>query len=225
MSVSSETTAPVLLRKIRSAAYRFKTFVRSQRFGMSPDAIYDGAFYDGGAFDKTEETARHVVHYLIRTYAPRSVLDIGCGKGSYLRHFADAGCLAVGCEGSIEGIRRVPSPATAFQFDLRRPLRLNRRFSLTMCIEVAEHIPSNASETLVESVCRHAEDVIVFSAAPPSESGTDHINCRPKEFWHGLFLRQGWRPNIEETAQLCAFSRAEGLPQWWREWTHVYRKQ
>lgn len=227
MSVTTESAPPILIRKMRSAAFRFRNFVRSQRFGLAPDTIYDAEFYDGGAFDKTEESALRVVDYIIRTYAPKSVLDLGCGRGSYLRHFADAGCLAIGCEGSIEGVRRVPIPATAFQFDLRRPLRLNRKFSMALCIEVAEHVPSKASETIVESICRHAEDVIIFSAAPPQYAGdgTDHINCRPKEFWHAIFLRHGWRPNQNETNQLNEFARAEGLPQWWHEWTYVYRKQ
>lgn len=85
-------------------------------------------------------------------------------------------------------------PADRFiDHDLTTPLDLGRRFDLVTCLEVAEHLPSDASETLVDSLCRHA-DVIVFSAAVPGQGGTGHINERRASFWAALFGTHGYRP-------------------------------
>ena len=85
-------------------------------------------------------------------------------------------------------------PADRFiDHDLSTPLNLGRRFDLVTCLEVAEHLPLEAAETFIDSLCRHA-DVVVFSAAIPGQGGTGHINERWPSFWAALFARHGYRP-------------------------------
>jgi hypothetical protein len=96
--------------------------------------------------------------------------------------------------------------------DLARPLELLRRFDLVQCLEVGEHLPAAASAILVESLVRHG-DVVLFSAAPPGQGGTQHINERPLEFWRKLFYQSGYhaydflRPLIFENAAVDPFYR------------------
>ncbi len=168
----------VLFRKTRSALFRFKQFVHSARFGFSPDQIYDASFYDSSGFAKTPYTAEKIASYLFERYQPTSVMDFGCGTGNYLIQFAQKGCQVLGVEGSQAGIQRVPESVTAIHFDLREPLLTNKRFDLVMSIEVAEHIPHKYSSVLVASICRHAKELIVFTAAPPNAPGEDHINSK-----------------------------------------------
>ncbi len=212
----------VVLRKIRSAGIRFKGFVISQRFGFTPDKLYGDAFYDGSGFAKTENAAEKIGKFLVEKYNPKSVLDIGCGQGNYLKYFAQSGCLAVGCDGSSAGISRVPADAIGFQFNVCEPLFMNRKFSLVFCVEVGEHIPGRSSETLVDSICRNAEAVIVFSAAPPGVFADDHINLRPHSFWDGLFARNGFKEDSRATEELRELARREELPEWWRDWSYIY---
>ena len=50
--------------------------------------------------------------------------------------------------------------------DLRRSFRLERRFDLALCLEVAEHLPAKAADAFVASLVELAP-VVVFSAAMP----------------------------------------------------------
>src|SRR5687767_10718175 len=95
---------PILLRKVHSAGIRLRRFLKSQRFGFSPDDIYDDKFFDGPGFASTDLAAVEIARYLSATYNPGSVLDIGCGTGRYLNAFAAPGRLVVGCDGSAAGV-------------------------------------------------------------------------------------------------------------------------
>ncbi len=61
-----------------------------------------------------------------------------------------------------------------------------------MCTEVAEHLPESAADTLVETIVRHAKELILFSAATPGQGGYRHINEQPHEYWEKKFLEAGW---------------------------------
>lgn len=75
--------------------------------------------------------------------------------------------------------------------DLEKPLALDRRFDLVLCLEVAEHLPPTAAEILIDSLTRHA-DHILFSAAVPSQGGTHHVNEQLLTYWVELFAKRGF---------------------------------
>lgn len=212
----------IVLRKARSAFIRLRRNIVSARFGASPDAVYTAAFYDGGGFARTDETAAAIASYLIQRFNPRSVLDLGCGMGHYLQYFAANGCRAVGVEGSAAGLARIPDTVLAMQHDLRKPLIVNQRFDLVMSVEVAEHVPKKYSRTLVRSLCRHSNGLIVFTAAPPGTPGDDHINCRERSFWDSLFEEQGFTFNQDESRSMAEFARAGGVARWFQDWAYIY---
>lgn len=211
-----------MIRKLRSAAFRFRRFVVSARFGAPPEQVYGDAFYDGPGFAGTDETASAIVGYLQERYGPASVLDLGCGTGNYLRYFAARGCEVLGIEGSPAGLARVPDSVLALQFDLRAPLRINRKFDLVMSIEVAEHIPGRHARNLVASICRHAGGMVLFTAAPPGTPGDDHVNCRDRAYWDELFAERGFAFDAEQSRRLMEFGQAAGAARWFCEWAFIY---
>ncbi len=212
----------VLFRKTRSALFRFKQFVHSARFGFSPDQIYDASFYDSSGFAKTPYTAEKIASYLFERYQPTSVMDFGCGTGNYLVQFAQKGCQVLGVEGSQAGVQRVPESVTAIHFDLREPLLTNKRFDLVMSIEVAEHIPHKYSSVLVASICRHAKELIVFTAAPPNAPGEDHINCQERPYWDRLFEKHGFFYSPHESESLQRYAKTHDTADWFKGWAFVY---
>jgi SAM-dependent methyltransferase len=209
-------------RKARSAFIRLRRFLVSARFGASPDTVYQHTFYDDIGFSKTEDTARIITAYLFNTFHPASVLDLGCGTGAYLKHFEALGCQVVGVEGSSVGISRIHPAVLAVHHDLRRPLLINQQFDLVMSVEVAEHIPKKFSENVVQSLCRHARGLIVFTAAPPGTPGEDHINCRARSFWDALFERQGFVFDPDKTEDLVRHARQHDTAVWFQQWAYVY---
>jgi SAM-dependent methyltransferase len=125
---------------------------------------------------------------------PASVVDLGCGLGTWLSVFAELGVEDVlGIDGEYVDRSALAIPADRFLArDLTRPLELPRTFDLAVSLEVAEHLPPDAAQTLVDSLTRHAPAVL-FSAAIPGQDGVDHVNTQWPSYWRGLFLPRGYR--------------------------------
>lgn len=123
---------------------------------------------------------------------PDAVLDFGCGDGAWLKAFHDMGSKVV-CGVELYDIANqfVPDCAQLFVHDLRKPLDLNKKAELLICLEVAEHLNKLDADTLCQNVVRHMSGDLLFSAAGPGQTGTEHINLQPPEYWVGRFERIG----------------------------------
>ncbi|HLT71819.1 MAG TPA: methyltransferase domain-containing protein [Cyclobacteriaceae bacterium] len=163
-----------------------------------------------------------VVPHLLQLFRVDSVLDVGCGLGTWLTVFRDKGVTdIVGLDGSNVDMSMICIPPENFRVhDLRTEFDLQRRFDLVLCLEVAEHLPESCAEPLVASLCRHS-DHIVFSAAIPGQGGQNHINEQWPEYWRSLFEREGYtmldviRPTIWNNP---------GVDAWYRQNMFVYTK-
>lgn len=141
-------------------------------------------------------TSASVIVPIIRdTFAPRSVCDVGCGVGTWLRVWAENGVNDIrGLDGDyIDHSQLMIDPYHFRCHDLRNPLPSDATYDLVMSLEVAEHLPPDRSESFVAELTSLAP-VVLFSAAIPEQGGTDHINERWQSYWAGLFEKQGFRP-------------------------------
>lgn len=93
----------------------------------------------------------------------------------------------MGIDGDYVNRERLLIDRTCFRpHDLALPIQLDQMFDLAISLEVAEHLPTRASGSFVESLVR-AAPVVLFSAAIPGQGGTRHINEQWPEFWQELF--------------------------------------
>jgi SAM-dependent methyltransferase len=153
--------------------------------------LYDRAYYEG-LRRAAESSAASVVPLVAGLASPRSVLDVGCGDGTWLdayRRWGVADYFGVD-GGDVREALRVPARHFAPR-DLAAPLDLGRRFDLVQSLEVAEHLPPSAAETFADSLARHG-DAVLFSAAIPHQGGTGHVNERWPDYWAELFARRGF---------------------------------
>src|SRR5262249_5217435 len=155
---------------------------------VSTDTPYDAAFYEAQA-DGSLRSARVVVPLVTRLVEPRSVVDVGCGVGTWLRAFVENGVEDVlGVDGAyVDRNRLCIDPARFQAMDLARPQPLGRTFDLAVCLEVGEHLPTRAAPGLVAMLT--AAPVVLFSAAIPGQGGTNHVNEQWPNFWQRLFSR------------------------------------
>ena len=150
---------------------------------------YTPAFFSAIDAPRSAQAVLAVVREFI---APRTVLDVGCGTGSWLRVFQDAGCEILGVDGPWVRQEQLHIPPAAFKTaDLTRPLELGRRFDLAMSLEVGEHLPASAAGTLVRSLTA-AAPVVLFSAAIPHQGGEMHVNEQWPAYWSALFASEGF---------------------------------
>jgi SAM-dependent methyltransferase len=138
-------------------------------------------------------SAEIVVPYLIELVEPTSVVDVGCGSGSWLSVFHELGVDdTVGIDGEAVPTDVVAVPAASFiRHDLTRPLTLDRTFDLVLCLEVAEHIPPLAGQRLITSLTSLGP-LVLFSAAIPHQGGTSHVNEQWPDYWAEHFHHLGY---------------------------------
>jgi SAM-dependent methyltransferase len=129
-----------------------------------------------------------IVPIILGLFHSQSVLDVGCGLGTWLSAFRQLGVAdVIGIDGEYVDRDSLFIPRQLFrQHDLVAPLDLKRTFELVLSLEVAEHLPESAADTFVESLVRHG-DIIVFSAAIPGQIGTHHVNEQYPSYWTRKF--------------------------------------
>jgi SAM-dependent methyltransferase len=141
------------------------------------------------------ESPRILVPDLMTLIGPESVLDVGCGTGTFLKVFKESGVKHVlGVDGpwGNPALRKSHLTEAEFQsLDLEVFHDFGRKFDLALCLEVAEHLKPEAAKTLVKTLT-NASDVIWFSAALPMQGGQNHINEQPLSYWVKLFGEAGY---------------------------------
>ncbi len=136
---------------------------------------------------------------IINQYAPKSIIEFGCGSGQLSKALAASGVEITALDGYATPDFAGISNISFHKVDLNNPdeaqtfLRsLNRKFDLAISMEVAEHLDPSVSASLIEMMTSVAE-VVVFSAAVPEQDGDGHINCQSRSFWHDLFEKNSFQ--------------------------------
>ncbi|MCY6380004.1 methyltransferase domain-containing protein [Hoeflea prorocentri] len=156
--------------------------------------VYSSDFFD--YIDAGVQTsAEALVGALYPMLATTSVVDFGCGRGLWLAQWSATGVEdIVGVDGDYVDRANLGIPEDKFRgLDLTMPIDLGRKFDLCQSLEVAEHLPGEASSTFIDTLVRHS-DCVLFSAAVPGQGGEFHINERPMEFWRACFRERGYQP-------------------------------
>lgn len=154
---------------------------------------YTEDFYDG-LEDTQIPSARAIVPFLADVLKPEAVVDIGCGRGFWLKTFAQHGAHRVfGLDGPWAPVDKLAIPTENFRScDLDNAISLKEGFDLAISLEVAEHLPPERAEGFVQDICGLAPAVF-FGAAIPGQGGRHHHNEQWPSFWARLFEQQGYQ--------------------------------
>lgn len=150
---------------------------------------------------------------------PESYLDLGSGTGAMVNMARRIGIDAYGVD-VINGpehwfITHDLTKPGWFGIDLERGD--NRTFELISCLEVAEHLPEAAADTLCDTIARHMSQgsLLVFSAASPGQGGEHHLNLQPAWYWRSKLHARGVSYREDYTRQLShLWSWVAGPLQW-----------
>src|SRR5262245_17574896 len=129
--------------------------------------VYDDAFVDIHERD-SRRSAREVIPHVLEFVPAQSVIDVCCGVGIWLAEVPAAGVADfLGIDGDyVKRERLLIEPERFLSRDLARPLVLSRHFDLAFSLEVAEHLPAEAADTLVASLVALAPVVLLSAAIP-----------------------------------------------------------
>jgi SAM-dependent methyltransferase len=142
---------------------------------------------------QARSAAEVVVPLVLELARPASVVDVGCGTGTWLAVFREHGVDdVVGVDGAYVDADDLEIPRDRFVArDLAAPLTLERRFDLVVSLEVAEHLPAASAPTFVGGLTALGP-VVLFSAAIPGQGGTSHVNEQWPLYWAALFRERGY---------------------------------
>lgn len=157
--------------------------------------------YTSNWFESSGEIARKSAEVMFETlqkvYEFSSLVDVGFGSGGWIKTAVRAGVdSVVGVDGpwnknevlGCNDLWHADLSVRGWSEDL---LREYGRFSLAVCLEVAEHLPESAAAPLVEELSA-LSDVICFGAAIPGQGGTLHCNEQPQSFWIDRFEQKSF---------------------------------
>src|SRR5437879_11690773 len=132
---------------------------------MQSDTPYTGDFYKNHS-DGSRRSARQIVPLVLELLRTKSVIDVGCGVGTWLSVFREYGVEDFyGIDGDYVDRKMLQIPEERFlAFDLTKPIQLDRQFDLVVSLEVAEHLPDRCADMFVDALPRLGP-VILLSAA------------------------------------------------------------
>jgi glycosyltransferase involved in cell wall biosynthesis len=161
--------------------------------------------------------AARIAEWIVKTLNPKNVLDVGCGPGMYVDEILKCNVPALGIEVSDQ-IQK-PYVRNKSLFDMTETA------DVVMCLEVAEHIPENKADDIVQKIISATERLLIWSAAIPGQDGIGHINCQPKEYWRDKFIQQGLEYD-DECTQNCRQYISEHPPYmgWFLNNVQIFRK-
>jgi SAM-dependent methyltransferase len=156
---------------------------------------YDNTLHHYGTEFNTS-SAEELIPYLMKEFKPTSVIDVGCGIGTWLKIFKNQevdDILGVdGCHILVEE-RLMISKENILIINLEELSfsKINKRFDLALCLEVAEHLNEKYAAKFISELCK-LSNIIIFSAAIPGQTGENHCNEQFPSYWQKHFDNNGF---------------------------------
>jgi SAM-dependent methyltransferase len=140
------------------------------------------------------KAANEVVPFVLQLLCPKSIVDIGCGIGTWLKVFEDNGIIDVlGIDGNYVDISLLKIDKSKFvDFDLEKLYNSNKKFDLAISLEVAEHLSIDSADVFIKTIT-NLSDTVIFSAAIPNQGGQNHINEQEPKYWIEKFENEGYK--------------------------------
>lgn len=196
---------PLSIRKSRLFS-KLKVFVYKH---LEHETIYDSDYYEQVEI-RAMRSAEAIATSILSDLRPNTIVDVGCGTGVLLESLRQRGCHIHGLEYSEAALQYCRDRGLNVQkFDLERDTFTDTQvFDVAVSMEVAEHLPKESADRYIDLLTR-LSSVIVFTAAPPGQRGTDHVNEQPQSYWiskfkiHGFMYDEGlvkhWSENWKDT--------------------------
>ena len=160
---------------------------------------FDISLYNDDFFFWHDKYAREysikTMDWFVDKYLPKSVVDFGCGIGSYLESAYNKGIKNLKGFDIGGEYAQAYTPNFLHEFieykDCTLPISCGT-YDCVISFETAEHIEPIGTDVFVKNIansCKLLTGLILFTAAPPEQDGCGHINCHYKDFWLTKFAQ------------------------------------
>lgn len=157
--------------------------------------MFDISLYNDEFFEWHLKYAREysikTMDWFIEKYKPLSVVDFGAGIGSYLESCYNHKIPCLGFEISLNAREYTPQHIrylVLYRTDCTKVMHIEI-WDTVISFECAEHLNPEGTDQFIKNIINFTGRYLLFTAAPPGQLGTGHINLRPKEFWIEQFSK------------------------------------
>lgn len=178
-----------------------------------------------GIWTPEEAETGHVFDYRLAQwlgqYFPKDqpLIDMGCGPATYLRYFHDIGFQDLY---GVEGTDIAGSEFSRVKVqDLTKHFDIEQRGNV-MCLEVAEHIPSDFTEMFLNNIERHLNGKLLLSWGIPGQDGLGHVNCLHNIAVIDLLKKRNIQLNVEDS--LIARAMVSNHAHWLRNTIMIFER-
>ncbi len=160
---------------------------------------------------------KEIVPVILNILKPNSIIDIGCGLGTFMKVFKDHGVPEVfGIDGPWCNKELLFKNIESHEFevkDLEKNLGVNKKFDLAICLEVAEHLKPQRAQSFIEELT-NMSNIILFSAAIPKQGGDHHYNEQWLSYWVNLFEKYDFK--LYDILR-CHFWENDNIYWWYKQ--------
>jgi SAM-dependent methyltransferase len=168
------------------------------------------------------KAAREVVPFILDVLDSKSVVDVGCGIGTWLKVFEENGVEDIlGIDGNYidKSLLKIDNH-NFIEYDLEKLYTTDRKFDLAISLEVAEHLSIESACVFVKTICG-LSDTVLFSAAIPNQGGQNHINEQEPNYWIMKFKAEGY--HLLDVVRPFFWDN-ENVDSWYRQNTLLFTK-
>jgi SAM-dependent methyltransferase len=160
------------------------------------DQAYGSLYRDLDVAHRSRASARRVLPLVFDLHRPASIVDVGCGVGSWLAVAMELGIDDVlGLDADYVDRNLLVVPADRFlAVDLRDDWTPGRTFDLALCLETVGYLDEADALRTVARLTELAP-VVLFSAAIPHQDDTGmQVTQRWQAWWAEHFAAHGYVP-------------------------------
>ena len=166
-------------------------FEGSQRH-YSKGSIHPNGYWDGPSTSSQHAYDAHLSEALLAFFREENattVVDLGCGMGSYVRFFTKRGLAADGFDGNPSTPKLSQGACSVLDLSIVADVT---PYDWVLSLEVGEHLPKEHEEAFMENLHRHNTRGMVLSWAVVGQGGIGHVNEQNNDYVKAKICAKGY---------------------------------
>lgn len=188
-------------------------------FIVDPQKPHLGGNMGGG--DAGTDFSKDLWPWMVKKYAPKRILDVGCAEGHAMRAFRALGVDTVGLEGLAQNAKKCPQPTYVHDLTLGwyKPFE---SIDMVWCCDVVEHVEERFVENILKTFQCAPLVALCHGTEGMGHSGWHHVNNKSVEYWAEKMRSAGYELDVEGTKESHAVTKGRS---YWPDSGRFWRKQ
>ena len=149
----------------------------------------------------------------------KSVLDLGCGKGDYIKALHKEGLSTFAVDGNPNTKEITDGHGETLELHIDVTSKLHQ-VDLILSLEVGEHIPKKFEDTFINNITSLSNEWLILSWAVTNQAGHGHVNCQSNEYIINKIKEKGFN----YSTSLSLFFRERCEFDWFKNTIMVFKK-